>query len=196
MNTSRDASGTSTRWYVVHCKTDREIQACSALRESLGLTTYLPTVESAAGKRTRKQAFFPGYFFVKADPVQLSMSSVNSTPNVLSLLHVGGQPQPVPDEIVKVIRERIDSLEAGGGLHIHPFKVGDRVRLTNGPLQGLDAVFLGSVKPGERVKILLKFLGRFNEVKVPVKSLEPAPAPHEQRRGTRGHGRRIAGVYK
>ncbi len=76
------------------------------------------------------------------------------------------------------------------------------MRLTGGPLCGLEAVFVGPLAPAERVRILLEFMGRLNEVEVEAHLLEPAgnsplvadlvpvPAPKRERR-TRGKERGV-----
>jgi hypothetical protein len=57
----------------------------------------------------------------------------------------------------------------------------------------LEAVFLGTMKPSERVQILIHFLGQIREVDVDVDMLErPSSMPTLKRaRRTPGKGRRV-----
>ena len=112
------------------------------------------------------------------------------------LLDFGNGPQAVPRLVINALKERLDSLNAEGGLPHHNFKLGETVWLKSGPFRGLHAVFLGPMTPSARVKVLLEFLGRPNEVKVDLEDLihshdsQDGPTPKRQR-GTRGGGRII-----
>jgi transcriptional antiterminator RfaH len=194
-------SACNNSWYVVHCKPLKEEYAATVMRDNLGLETYLPQVtESLTGKK-RPVAFFPGYMFVEANLQEVNLSSINSTPGVLKLLQPGGEPRPIPAAVVAAIRERVEILNAEGGFSRYKFHPGDPVSLRSGPLRGLQAVFIGPMPAKARVKVLLEFLGRPNEVQVDIDVLEPAkpdaerePDPEPQPRGerrTRGRGRRI-----
>jgi transcriptional antiterminator RfaH len=179
-------------WYVVSCKARNETQTALILSSCLGLLTYLPTVTQCLPGKTQESAFFPGYVFVQVALHDVPPSRINATPGVIRLLEFGGVPQVVPDAVVAGIREQVEQLNAQGGLPTHRFQPGDNVRLTNGPLRGLEAVFLGSTTPRARVLILLKFLSRLNEVQVDVNALERIETPpHPSQRYTRGKGRHI-----
>jgi transcription antitermination factor NusG len=69
----------------------------------------------------------------------------------------------VADEIVEIIRERLDVIEevGYGGL-----KQGDRVRIISGPLRDLEAVFDKPMSPTNRVRILLDVVGRMTPVEI------------------------------
>jgi transcriptional antiterminator RfaH len=181
------------QWYVAHCRPGSEGLAAWGLTERLGLTTYLAEVSKRTRKDTKPAPLFPGYFFVRADLGAVNISSINSTPGMRRILEFGGEAQSIPGAMVAAIRERVDKLNAEGGLPAHTFQDGDAVLLTGGPLKGLEAVFLGATTPGGRVKVLLHFLGRLNEVRVDADELEPA-APQARpamQRHTRGRGRPI-----
>ena len=187
------SQATEDCWYVVHCKPGKELLAESLLRESLDLPTYLPTVLSRLRGTVKKVPFFPGYLFVSAAPTQSHLTRIRAIPGVLRVLDFGNGPLPVPRTVVKAIMDRLEALNAVGGLPQHNFKLGDTVWLKSGPFRGLQAVFMGPMTPSARVKILLQFLGRLNEVKVDLEDLtrtqdDPAPRRH---RGTRGNGRTI-----
>jgi transcriptional antiterminator RfaH len=142
---------------------------------------------------TREIPFFPGYLFVNAVLDEVALSSINTTPGVVRLLEFAGEWAPVPEVAISAIKKRLAALNAQGGLPSHNFHLGDTVRLKSGPFSGLQALFRGPMTPSARVKILLDFLGRPNEVEVDVEALTPGhdcSRPNGQRR-TRGRGRRI-----
>ena len=154
----------------------------------------------------RRTVLFPGYLFVHADLEQGVLSRIKSTPGVVRLVGFDGEPQAVPQGVVEALRERVDGINATGGVLPRSFKSGEVVSIRSGRLRGLEAVFIGSMKGGARVRVLLELLGRLNEVQVDVDEIEHAnvvpglPMPTEPRvedrqRRTRGHGRTIKRLH-
>jgi transcription antitermination factor NusG len=181
------------QWYVIHCKRLREWRAAAALEERLGLATYLPEIQRRHRGQMQRFPFFPGYLFVWANLREVVLSHINAMPGVLRLVAIGELPQPVPMRVIEEIRQRVDDLNAHGGLIPHNFRPGDTLKLKDSPLQGLEAIFLGPMKPSERVRVLIDFLGHYREAEVDVDMLEHISTeltPKLERR-TRGKGRRI-----
>jgi transcriptional antiterminator RfaH len=193
---SREDEALSGSWYLVHCIARKEAFAAYVLTSHLGLQVYLPQVTRHVRGSVQQTPFFPGYLFVQADLGQVTRSIINSAPGVVRLLDFGGGPQLVPLPVLRDIRARLDKLNGTGGLPTHNFKSGEAVRVKSGPLRGVEALFVGPLTPSARVTILLDMLGRLNEVKVDVETLEHAPNVTIARQGrtTRGKGRRINGV--
>lgn len=177
-------------WYVVHTKPTRELMVSGLIEEQLGLAVYLPEVVETRRSQKRRAPLFPRYLFVHADLARTPSQAINSLPGVIHLVSFGGHPQPISHREIEALRARLDALNAQGGLPTHPFHPGDEVRLLDGPLQGLEAVFLGPMTPSQRVRVLLDFLGTEREAEVALESIERIPPPHRGRR-TRGKGRRI-----
>jgi transcription antitermination factor NusG len=204
---SRVAS--TDQWYVAHCIPLKERLAARALQGRLDLMVFVPEVKRKHHGIAQRVLLFPGYIFVCAGLRPGLLGAINSMPGIVRLLAFGGEPRPVEGFIVEAIRERVDAMNAGSGLPAHSFRPGDLVQLNDGPLRGLEAVFMGPMTPvtaGDRVKVLLEFLGRPNEVQVDPRWLEHAPnataiypdepgrqRPERRTRLTRGKGRRIRG---
>jgi transcription elongation factor/antiterminator RfaH len=187
------------RWYVVHCKATREGYAATALHDLLGVTTYVPEVQRRVRGRPHQTPFFPGYLFVQTDLSLVTPSQINATPGVLRLVSFEASPQPLPGALVEKIRRHIAELNQDGGLPTHNFQPGDSVRLRHGAFQGLEALFLESTRPADRVRVLIQFLGRQRTADIDVHMLEhatPQPAAEHQAkplrtRRSRGVGRPI-----
>jgi transcriptional antiterminator RfaH len=180
-------------WYAVHCKPFKESLAAIRLSEQLGLTVYLPQIRTHFRGQIRLVPFFRRYLFIQANLQQISITQINSTPGVSRLVTFDHLPHPISATVIDAIRRRMDQLNSQGGLPSHTFCPGDDVRVITGPLQGLAAVFVGPMKPSERVNILVDFLGYHRPAEVPVSSLERStakPAGRSERR-TRGRGRHI-----
>jgi transcriptional antiterminator RfaH len=181
------------QWYVIHCKHLFERRAALALEELFGVATYLPELRSTIRGHTQTTPYFPGYLFARVDLEEVAPNRINSAPGVVRLVAFDNQPQPIPAPAIQLIEQRLSELNAQGGMLAHSFRPGDTVRLKRGPLQGLEAVFVGPMKPIERVRILIDFLGQQREAEVDVVCLEGAiaPASHAHGRRTRGKGRPI-----
>jgi transcriptional antiterminator RfaH len=183
----------TAQWYVVHCKTGREIYTAKVLKDLLGITIYLPEI-SVISRKGRKESFpfFPGYLFAQVNLEEVKLNRINSSPGVLKMLDFGCGPQPVPESLISTIQEMLSRINRDNLPH-HNLSPGDVVRVKNGPFQGLEAIFVGTLTSNERVQILLHFLGRLSKTQVNLDQLEKikaSPSPPTGRR-TRGKGRRI-----
>jgi len=178
-------------WYAIHTKPRQEEVAAGQLGRR-GVEVFLPRVtERRRGEPPRVRPFFPGYLFVRADLEAVGISALQWVPGVCRLVAFGGVPARVPEAAIALIRRQLAQIEAQGGFPRMRFRPGERVRVREGPLAGLEGIFEGPAGPAERVRILLRFLGECNRAVVPLDMLEGvAPRPHPPRR-TRGKGRKI-----
>jgi len=181
-------------WYAVHCQHAKEAQAAVAIETFLDINVYLPQVHQRVRGKSQAQPFFPGYLFVRADFQQVAPSKLNSMPGVIRLLTFDDQPRSIPTTMIDLIRTQVHQIDTHGSRLTHHFQPGDTVRLKAGPFRGLEAAFLGPMKPTERVRVLIDFLGSLREADVAVDDVErvqSAPLPARQERRSRGTGRPI-----
>jgi transcriptional antiterminator RfaH len=187
-------------WYVLHSKPNAEYQVANALK-GRGIQTYLPEIEASKARPERKRhPFFPCYLFVRVDLEAVGISQLQWTPGLRRIVAFGDRPASVDDEVIDLIQRKLGEMKTSGRLTGHTFKPGDTVRITDGSMQGMLAVFERPTTPSERVQVLLTFLGHANRAWIPVTDLEkvtseangPASESSERRR-TRGRGRRIKG---
>jgi transcriptional antiterminator RfaH len=181
-------------WYAVHCQRLKEWQAAAALETLLGLAVYVPEIRRRSRGRVQHAPFFPGYIFVRANFTIVASSKINATPGVLRLVAFDNRPLAIPEPVIDQIYTQVTELNAHGGMLIHRFQPGDTVRLKVGPFRGLEAQFLGPMKPSERVQVLIEFLGSLREADVRIDDLEgvgAAPIPRQPERRSRGKGRPI-----
>jgi transcription elongation factor/antiterminator RfaH len=184
------------QWYTLYTKPNAEYQVAASLQKR-EIQTYLPEIEIVKDRRGRdRKPFFPCYLFIKADWGVVGLSHVRWTPGLRRIVAFDDWPLPLSDEVINLIRRKLDGLNAAGGQPVHNFHPGDTVRITNGPLQSMLAIFEGLTTPAQRVRVLLTFLGHARRASVPVTDLEKAPSGAEvsvpkRPRRTRGQGRRI-----
>ena len=188
----RQNTTTRNQWYVAYCQPLKERQVAAALENSY-VESFLPLIQRQTNGRKKYMPLFPRYLFLHVDLNSVGMYTIRRTPGLVKLVAFGETPQPVPAASIAALRQQVDTINAQGGLLEHSFQPGNAVRLTKGPLQGLQAVFIGPMHPSECVQVLLNFLGRLNKVEVDVHQLEHAePAvPAQRERRTRGRGRPI-----
>lgn len=163
------------RWYVVQTKVYNEEQAAAALAGK-ELSVYLPRVKAnRVNPRARPIVpLFSGYLFVQVDLDQVGVSAINWMPGVVRLLDFGDGPVIVPDEVIEHVKRRVAEVQARGELGLEQLQPGDSVRITQGPLRDLDAVFDQHLTGRGRARVLIEFLGRLTSTEVDLSVLEKA----------------------
>ena len=160
------------RWYAAQTCANHEKRVFEQL-EQRTVEAYLPRYTSVRRWKDRQVRLelplFPGYVFVHLalrDRLQ-----VLQTPSVVRLVGFGGHPASLPDQ-------EIDQLRQGLAREIrfepHPYlKVGQRVRVTTGPLQGLEGILVRK-KNVSRLVVSLDLIMRSVAVEIDAADLERA----------------------
>jgi len=158
-------------WYTLYTKPHKEQQVSSFL-ESKGFETYLPLIQVRKRGREKSVPFFSCYLFVRVGPSN-GLSSLRWTPGLRRIVSFGDQPALVDERVISFIKQRLAEIEESG-CAAHPFKPGDRVVVTSGPLRDFKAVFDRSLSSRDRARVLVDFLGRWTPCEVEIDSLEKA----------------------
>ena len=159
------------RWYAAQTSANHEKRVAEQLNLR-AVEAYLPLYTSVRRWKDRRVRLelplFPGYVFVRLalrDRLQ-----VLQTPSVARLVGFGGQPTPLPEQEIDSLRRGLthDML-----IEPHPYlKVGQRVRVKTGPLQGLEGLLLRRKKTS-RFVISLDLIMRSVAVEIDTAELEP-----------------------
>ena len=163
----RIASG-SERWFVLRSKPHKESVLFRYARGH-GHKVFYPTMpyKPVNYRASTIRAYFPGYMFIKADLERSGESVFRWMPFSVGLVHVGGEPAPVPDLTVKALAVRVADIWQAGGLQVEGFKPGDRVVLRQGMFEGYEGIFDARLPGSQRVRVLLRMLNnRFVPVEV------------------------------
>jgi transcription elongation factor/antiterminator RfaH len=163
----------AVEWYTLFSKPRKEAQIESYLK-SKGFITFYPTikVDPVNPRAAKVRGFFPRYLFIQTDLEQVGISGLEWIPGAVGLVQFGGIPAPVPDEFIEQLRWRLIQIERVGGLHLDGLKKGDKVRITDGPFAGHEAIFDAHLSAEQRVQVLLHWLGRQTKVKVNANAVE------------------------
>jgi transcriptional antiterminator RfaH len=142
-------------WYLVHTQPRREMEAEQSLAR-LGVETFFPRLRQQRIVRRRPQVvtgpLFPGYVFARFDP-GTRWRAVNFAHGVTRVVMFGETPAMVTDDLVAGIAARMED----GAVVVRPkFGPGDRVRVTWGPLEGLEAIFERELTDQQRVVLLFR----------------------------------------
>jgi transcription antitermination factor NusG len=143
--TDTKLSETSKSWFAIRVKSRCE-KSVAAMAQNKGFEEFLPLYQSRRRWSDRIQSvevpLFPGYIFCRLDPAhRLPLLTI---PGVLHFVGIGKTPIPVEESEILAIQAAVNS-----GLAIEPWdfvEVGQRVRLEEGPLTGVEGIYLGMSK--------------------------------------------------
>jgi transcriptional antiterminator RfaH len=146
-------------WYAVSSKPHQEKQAELHIKQ-WGIECFLPLLKkNKIIRRTRKEVIeplFPGYLFARFDPDKHSRA-VRYATGVRKIVEFGSGPVELDVTMIDAIKERLN--DGYVTPHQESFKVGQVVHIKDGPLAGLEAVFMREMTGRNRVLLLLNTLG-------------------------------------
>ena len=130
---------TGRRWYALRIKSRCE-KLVATIARNKGFEEFLPLYQSRRRWSDRLKSvelpLFPGYLFCRLDPqYRLPLLTI---PGVLHFVGVGKIPLPIDDREIAGIQAAVRS-----GLVTEPcpfLEVGQRVRMQDGPLEGLEGI--------------------------------------------------------
>lgn len=178
-----------TSWYALYTRSRHEKRVAEAL-EQRGFDVYLPMVPRVSDWHDRKKTvlwpLFPGYVFVRFQPVDAS--KVLAIPGSVQVIGVAGRPAAIPDEEIENVRLFASRLAETGGEVPSPtpaVELGERVLVHAGPFAGVRGVVLEH-RGVERVliQISLSVIGQALKIELDTEDLEAVPTEStaEQRR--------------
>lgn len=160
-------------WLVVRTKPRQERIAISHLGQR-GVEPYCPLfLEPPWHPRAPRgpMPLFAGYIFVACNPLE-ELNAVRYCPGILAPVSFAGNLATVHEAFIQNLRAR-ESVR--GYIVADDFNQnipkGQRVRVMGGPLRGLEGVFNGYLKGGQRARVLLEFLRTRRRIEVDVTAL-------------------------
>jgi transcriptional antiterminator RfaH len=168
-------------WACVQLEPNRERLALHCLSKVNGFEIYSPRIRAPRAPRIQAprprrgddtRPLFPGYAFVL---IVLQWHAVRWSPGVVRIVLDGVTPAKVPDGVIAELRER----ERGGAVELPEapgMKLGDRVRVTRGPLVGFAGLYVG-MSGRQRIEVLLTMLGEQTRSTLPKSDVELVPNP-------------------
>lgn len=170
-------------WYVIHCYSGYENKVRHNLEQridTMGMKdmifdVVIPTqeeIEVKDGKRrVVERHVFPGYVLVNMVLTEESWYVVRNTPGVTGFVGMGNSPTALRPEEVNQIIKRMEA-EAP---HIKvSFKVGERVRIVDGPFNDFRGTVSEIDMERTKVRVMVNFFGRETPVELDFLQVEKA----------------------
>jgi transcription antitermination factor NusG len=128
-------------WFAVYTRSRHELTVKNQL-DAKGVLNFLPSYTKLSHWKDRRKEInlplFPGYLFVKV--LVNDRIDVLKTFGVVYIVGNSSGPLPVPEDSIQSIQS---ILERGLKVDPHPYlKVGSRVRITDGPLKGIEGILI------------------------------------------------------
>ena len=178
-----ESSDDSAAWFVVHCYSGYENKVRHNLEqriETMGMKDMIfdvvvPTqeeIEVRDGKRrTVERHIFPGYVLVNMTLTEESWYVVRNTPGVTGFVGMGNNPTPLrPEEVAQIVKR----MEADAPTVKVTFKVGERVRIIDGPFNDFRGVVSEIDMERTKVRVMVSFFGRETPVELDFLQVEKA----------------------
>jgi transcriptional antiterminator RfaH len=161
-------------WFCLRAQPKREHIAAACLRQISEVEAFCPRVRfrkcTKRGSIWFVESMFPGYLFARFDYAAFHQQ-VTRRPGVTGFVRFGDRLGMLPESFVNEIKIRAtadDLLEINQGLH-----PGQKVQISQGPFQGLEALVTRLIDARERVLILVECMGRSLHAEASVADLAP-----------------------
>jgi transcription antitermination factor NusG len=145
-------------WFALRVKSRTE-KMVSTIARNKGFEEFLPLYQSRRKWSDRfksvEMPLFPGYVFCRLNPeFRLPLLTI---PGVMSFVGIGKVPVPIEEAEIAAIQTAV-----GAGLLAEPYpflEAGQRVRLAEGPLAGLEGLLV-EVRKQQRLLVSVSMLKR------------------------------------
>jgi len=164
-------------WYVIHVFTGQEEKIRSFLLEEVKrlrleerLTQVLipkeEVIEMRDGKKKSKtRVFFPGYMLVEMKLDRNTEHLILNTPQVINFVGPKNRPQPLRKAEVDRVLGRVDQSKGSQVIEV-PFKVGDSIKVIDGPFKDFSGVVRDINLEKRKVKVMVSIFGRSTSVEL------------------------------
>jgi transcription termination/antitermination protein NusG len=169
------------QWYVIHSYSGYENKVKQNLEqriETMGMQdkifeVVVPTEEEVeirdGQRRTSRRRVFPGYVLVQMILDDESWYVVRNTPGITGFVGSGTDPIPLSQEEVDKILARMEEEKPRIRLN---YRVGETVRITEGPFADFMAVVDELYPDRGKVRLLVSFFGRETPVEMDFMQIE------------------------
>ena len=117
-------------------------------------------VEMKEGKKkVKNKVFFPGYILIEMSESKEAKYLVENTDGVMNFVGSNGEPQALKDDEITRILGEVEGRE-GREVVIAPYKVGDSVKVTDGPFADFTGFVNEVNNEKQKVKVSVSIFGR------------------------------------
>ena len=117
-------------------------------------------VEMKEGKkRVKRKVFFPGYILINMSESKEAKYLIENTDGVINFVGPKGEPQALKDDEISRIIGEVEGRD-GKEVVIAPYKVGDAVKVTDGPFADFSGFVNEVNNEKQKVKVSVSIFGR------------------------------------
>jgi transcription antitermination factor NusG len=160
-------------WFAIHTYARHEKRVASELSHK-GIEVYLPLLVKRHQWSDRQKLvelpLFPCYAFARLQPSAAARVKLLQTGGVLGLVGAAGQGEPIPDSQIENVRMLLTNKILLDPYHF--LKVGQRVRVRGGSLDGLEGILVRR-NGNRRLVISVESLERSLAISVEGLEVEP-----------------------
>ena len=174
VESEQDASNSNFKWYVVHSFSGYEQRVAKFLEGQLLIPTEDITYRKSGKEYTREKKLYPGYVFVELEISDEVIMDIRAMSNVSGFPPMN-RGKPVPLEKIDV--KRIMGQTTGETDKKAPriqFKVGQTVRVTDGPFRNFTGVVESINSERGKVRVIFTIFGRKAPVEIDYKQVRMA----------------------
>ncbi len=165
------------KWYVIHTLSGHENKVKNYIENEvvrLGLgdritNVLVPTEEVTemkdGKKKFKNKIFFPGYILVEMVLDNEATHLISNTPGVTHFVGSKNKPQPLRPEEIKRILGRVDAAKNRDLIEV-PFKVGDPIKVIDGPFTDFTGVVKEVNEEKNKLKVMVSIFGRSTPVEL------------------------------
>ncbi len=110
-------------------------------------------------KKVKNKVFFPGYILINMSESREARHLVENTTGVMNFVGAGGEPQALKEEEVTRILGEVEGRE-GREVVVAPYRVGDTVKVTDGPFADFSGFVNEVNEEKQKVKVSVSIFGR------------------------------------
>jgi transcription termination/antitermination protein NusG len=173
-------NASTKKWYVVRAISGQEKKVKQYIEMEIArlkLDDYvsqvlIPTekvIQIRNGKKTTKErSFYPGYVLIEANLAGEVPHVIRNITGVLGFLGEtkGGNPVPMRMSEVNRILGKVDELVESEGTVATNYRVGESVKVINGPFNGFNGVIEEVMEDKRKIKVTVKIFGRKTPVEL------------------------------
>jgi transcriptional antiterminator NusG len=171
------------RWYVLRTYSGHENKVKAYIENEIAQAGLADRVTSVivpsekvfevkdGKKRSKTRTFFPGYILIEAELDKQTTHLILNTPSVISF--VGPKNAPAPLQAAEV-RRLIGKIEERKDVEVIevPFKVGDAVKVTDGPFNNFSGFVQEVNEEKMKLKVMVSIFGRKTPVELDFSQVE------------------------
>jgi len=160
------------KWYVVRAISGKEKKVKQYLEAEINrlnathlVTQVLIPTEKVfqirdGTKVTKERSYFPGYVLIEANLNGELGHVIKNITGVIGFLGAAGQPVPLRQSEVNRILGKVDEMSDSGAACSAIYYVGEPVKVTDGPFNGISGVIEEVNEDKKKLKVMVKIFGR------------------------------------